>query len=346
MRNNTENHKCKLLTITDVAKNAGVSVSTVSRVINGSTLVGKKTKVKVQKIIDEMNYIPNEMARGLIKRTSRTAALIIPDISNPFFTELIHGVEDVLNAQGYSMILCNSNFDHKKEKAYIMEMAERRVNGLIIISVFMQDSDLINRLNKTAMRIVAIQTNIEGIDRVNTNDYKGMTEAIEHLIGLGHRKIAYLCMDTRVETRLNAYKDALKRHDIPFEKDYIVEYDFGKGLKTNLGYSMTKKLLELPEPPTAIQALNDHIAFGAYMAVLEKGLEIPKDISIVGFDNVNMAKLLNPALTTVSQPIYELGEAGGELLIKSIINGPDHIQKEIVLPTQLIIRKSTDVPRK
>jgi LacI family transcriptional regulator len=330
------------ITVVDIAKKAGVSITTVSRVTNNSNLVGKKTRNKVQKVIAEMNYIPNQMARGLSARRSKTIALIIPDISNPFFPELIHGVEDVVNKQGYSMFLCNSNFNHEKEKSYINEMAERRVDGVIIISAFLQDKSLIKRLNETTMRIVTIQSQIEGIDCIKTTDYNGMTEAIEHLIGLGHRKIAFICIDLcGCKNRYSAYTDVLTRNGISVNEEYVVENCKESSSKQNAGYLMTKRLLELTNPPTAIQTLNDYLAFGAYMAVVEKGLRIPEDISIVGYDDVTMARQVNPALTTVSQPAYAMGEAGGELLIKNISDGLNLICKEIVLPTKLIIRGST-----
>lgn len=340
----------KNITISDIAKKAGVSISTVSRVLNNSELVSKKTKIKVQKIMDELNYIPNEMARGLIKKNSKAIALIIPDILNPYYSELIKGVENVVNKQGYSMFLCNTNYNHNKEKAYILEMVERRVDGIIIISTFLQDQEFINNL-KDRIKIVTIQTFIDGIDNISTNDEKGMTEALEHLIKLGHKKIAFICIDIRnCSNRYKAYKDTLEKNGIPFRKEYVKEYLADNVnvdmFKDSIGYKMTKQLLELKDPPTAIQTLNDYLAYGAYIAIKEKNLRIPDDISVIGFDDIIVSKIIDPPLTTVQQPIYDMGETGGELLLSNIIEGPKTVRREIILPTKLIIRKSTASPRK
>jgi len=346
----SERKKSKIssITIYDVAKAAGVSLSTVSRVLNDSDLVGKNTKFKVQKIMDEMNYIPNQIARGLMNNTSKAIGLIIPDIANPFFAELIQGVEDVANKNGFSMFLCNSNYNSEKEKAYMIDMAERRVDGVIIISAFKQDLELIKRLNKT-MKIITIQTRIEEIDGVKTDDQASMKEAINHLILLGHKKIAFICFDLRgCKERYKGYTEMLQLNNIQIKEEYIREYSKECNAlynnKENMGYIMTKELLELPEPPTAIQAMNDYIASGAYLAIKEKKLSIPKDISIIGFDNISISKLLNPALTTVSQPIYAMGETGGELLMKNILDGSNPVPRMIVLPTKFIIRESTAPP--
>lgn len=337
--------KSKKITIVDIAEKANVSVTTVSRVINDSELVGRKTRNKVLKVINELNYIPNKMAQSFAKQRSKTIALIIPDISNPFFADIVHGVEDIVNEHGYSMFLCNSNFDHEKETAYLKEMAERRVDGVIIISAFLQNVGLIQFLHKNAMRIVAIQSQIEGIDCVNTDDYDGMYEAINHLISLGHKKIGFICVDIRgCCNRFQAYKDALEHNNIPFNPQYVCENKSHFTTRENIGYLLTKELLSLNDPPTAIQTLNDYLAFGAYMAVSEMGLTIPHDISIIGYDDLVLSKLLNPPLTTVSQPAYAMGKAAGELLLKNINEGLSEIHKEIRLPTRLIIRESTSPP--
>lgn len=343
IRGESRNKNEKPLTITDIAKRAGVSISTVSRVINNSNLVSKKTKRKVMRIIEETNFIPNEMARGLLKKTSKTVAVIIPNISNPFFIELVHGIEDTVNKYGYSMFLCNSNLNREKEKEFIKQMAERRTDGIIITSTFLHDKEMIYRLHKR-LRIVTVQTEIEGIDCVNTTDRKGTREAIEHLISLGHTKIAMIGYGLDVKAsgnRRQEYIETLKRHNIPLRDKYIIN----EGMKGNMGYFMANRLLDLPEPPTAIFALNDYLALGAYLAVMEKGLKIPDDISIVGFDNIMVAKLCNPPLTTVAQPVYSMGETAGKLLIENIEDGPKAVRKEVLLPTRLIIRGSTAPPR-
>lgn len=341
--NENNNDKLKQLTIADIAKKADVSISTVSRVINGSTMISKKTTRKIQKIIEETNYVPNEMARGLLKNTSKTIALIIPDILNPYFIELIQSVEDVVSSYGYSLTLCNSNLNHEKEKQFIQQMAEKRADGILIISTFVQDPEMILRL-RSKMGIVAVQTEIEGVDCVDTTDDLGIMESIQHLVGLGHTKIGFIGTGLEVSAtrnRYEAYKNALKANKIDFNDKYIVECD----VKGNAAYIVTKKLLELPDPPTAIQTINDNFALGAFLAIAENGLKVPDDISVVGFDDIMMAKVSNPPLTTVSQPIYAMGQEAAELLIQNITQGPREVKKKIVLPTKLVIRGSTAPPK-
>ena len=330
------------ITITQIAQKAGVSISTVSRVINNSSLVSGGTMARVKAVIDKYRYIPNRLAQGLANQSSKAIALIVPDIANPFFASIIHGIEDVFIANGYSMFLCNSNFNHDREGRFLEEMAERRVDGAIMISAFLQNTSLIHRLHQTVMPIIGVQTNIEGIDCINTTDYDAMKRLTEHLIALGHNKIGFICIDVRgCKNRFEAYKDTLNAAGISINDAYIRENTDGI-YKKNPGYGMACELLSLPEPPTAIQALNDYLACGAYKAVIERGLKIPEDISITGYDDLPLSSLLNPSLTTVRQPSYEMGEAGGELLLRHMNSGgAASPRREILFQTEVILRGST-----
>ena len=336
----------KRVTIKQIAQLAGVSVSTVSRVINGSQLVDEETRQRVQAVIREQNYIPNRLAQGLVRQHSRTVALILPDIANPFFSDIIHGVEDALVPRGYSMYLCNSNFNHDRESQFLEEMAERQAEGAIIISAFLQNVPQIQRLNQSTMRIVGIHTQIEGIDRVNTTDYQGMSSATAHLLELGHRRIAFLCIDLRgCRPRYKAYCDQLEKNGVEVDPAYVRE-GIREAYTPNPGYLLTKALLELPKPPTAIQTLNDHLAYGAYKAIFEKGLRVPEDISVVGYDDLPLSQLLQPPLTSVHQPAYEMGEAGAELLLKDLGQGERRGPcREVLFDTRLVVRGSTGPAR-
>jgi len=330
------------VTIEDIAKAVGVSISTVSRVLNSSAPVSKLTRRKVLKVVEDLHFTPNAMASGLVKKTSRTIGVMIPYITNPFFIELIKGVEDVACKYGFSMFLCNTNQVPEKEKFYINEMLKRRTDGLIIISTSITDKEIMEKA-KNAMEIVAVQADIEDVDRVDTTDEQGMSLALEHLIELGHRRIAligYRLDVTAVKNRFLGYQRTLEKFGIPFRDEYVIKGD----LYGDAGYFMTKKLLELKEIPTAIQCLNDNLAVGAYLAITESKLRIPHDISLSGFDNIIISKLMNPQLTTVAQPIYSMGETAGELLIKNILEGSKPIKQSIVLPTRLIVRDSTAAP--
>lgn len=336
------------VTIVHIAKMANVSVSTVSRVLNKQGPVDPKTRQRILSIIEKTNYVPNKLAQGFVSRHSKTVALIIPDVANPFFADIIHGVENTLVNKGYSMYLCNSNFDHDRERSYLEDMAQRRVEGVILISAFLQNEDLVRQLNQNTLRIVCIQTQIEGLDCVNTTDYLSMCQAIQHLIDLGHRRIGFICIDRRgCKMRYRAYQDVLAKNGIEPNPEYLQENVQGVYAE-NPGYYMTRTLLEQMEPPTAIQALNDYLAYGAYQAIAENGLRIPQDVSVIGCDDLPLSRLLSPPLTTIRQPAYQMGEAGSEMLIKCIEEGPrkpDQARTERILDTEFVLRASTGAPK-
>lgn len=338
----------KKVTIVQIAELSGVSVSTVSRVLNHKSKVDAETRARVERVIQEQDYTPNKLAQGLVKQRSKTIALIIPDISNPFFADIIHGVEDVCTPLGYSMYLCNSNFNHDQEGHFLTEMAERQVDGAIIISAFLQNQPLIRQLNRSSMCVVCIQTQIEGIDCVNTDDYVGMQQSIQKLIDLGHRRIGFVCIDKRgCRARYAAYCDTLAKHGIQLNPQYVKEHLENTHV-TNPGYSMAKELLALPQPPTAIQTLNDHLAYGVYGAAQDAGLSIPQDLSVVGYDDLALSALLMPPLTTVHQPAYSMGEAGCELLMRNIASkraSDDRERREILFGTRYVQRASVAPPK-
>ena len=336
------------LTIVEIADMAGVSVSTVSRVINDKGPMREDTRARVQKVIERANYMPNKLAKGLASQHSRTIALIIPDVANPFFADIIHGVENTVMPLGYSLYLCNSNFDHDRERRFLEEMAERRAEGVVLVSAFLQNEALIHRLDQNAMRVVCVQTQVEGLDSVNTNDYESMCVSMQRLVDLGHERIAFICIDRRgCRMRYSAYQNVLSRNGLPIAPEYIKESVDG-GYATNPGYHLTRELLALPEPPTAIQALNDYMAYGAYQAAQEMGFAIPNDISISGFDDLPLSKLLMPPLTTTRQPAYEMGQAGSDILLRRIALGPrspGQPREERVFETAFVERASTAAPQ-
>lgn len=331
------------ITIEDVARQAGVSTSTVSRVLNNSAPVSRVTKKKILKVIEELHFTPNAMARGLVKKSSKTLGLMIPEITNPFFLELIKGVEDVASRHGFSMFLCSTNRVPEKEEYYINEMLERRTNGLMLISTHINNKKMINRVKKL-VEIVSVQSDIEDVDRVDTTDEQGVASVMEHLIELGHRKIAFVGYRfdvTSTRNRLLGYQRTLERHSLPLRKEYFNETDSVE----NPGYALTKQLLELKDRPTAIHCMTDYLAMGAYMAINESKLRIPADISVTGFDNIVISQLMAPTLTTVAQPIYQMGETAAELLIKNIAEGSKSVKQSIVIPTQLVVRGSSAPPK-
>jgi len=335
-----KNEQNKPMTIKDIAAEAGVSICTVSRVLNKSDLVGKKTKKKVERVIEENGYIPNEMARSLLRKKSRTIALLIPDLSNPFYAELFFGIEEVMSSEGYYVYVCNTNYKMENERRYIKELIGRGIDGMIFMSLYYCGEDIFDFVRKN-VSAVAVQTKVRDMDLIVTDVQETGAEAIRHLFELGHRKIGYICFDkkTNVE-RLHSYLISHKEAGVPVKDEYVID---GYTPDT-LGYMAAKRLLSLPEPPTAIQAFNDYTALGVYQAVIEAGLNIPKDISIVSYDDIKIAGLLNPPLTTVNQPIQEMGRTAGDLLLKNISRGAEHLPKEIHLPSKFVIRSSTAPP--
>lgn len=330
-------------TMHDIAKKANVSLSTVSRVLNNSAPVKKETKKAVLDAIKEFDFIPNALARGLATNTSKSIGFIIPEVLNPFYPELLQSVEEVVSANGFFLELYVTKMDPERERYYFNEMISRRTGGVIFICSRIHDMDYINRMKKR-INIVSIQSDIPGVDFVDTESRKGTFKAIEHLIGMGHKKIGFIGyrLDIRaLDDRLIGYKEALEKYGIEIREDYILD---GDGL-SDAGYIMTKKLLTMKDPPTAIHCFNEYVVTGAYRAVNELKLSIPKDISITGMDNLKIARILNPPLTTVAQPVESMGRIAAELLIKNITHGNVGVHQKIILPTELIVRSSTAPPR-
>lgn len=328
------------LTIKDIANMAGVSISTVSRAINNSGPVNEKTKNKILKIIEETQFSPNGLARGL-RTSTKTIGLLIPDITNLFFIELVKGIEHILDQKGYSALLFNTDWDSEKEIRYLNLMEERRVEGVIFMATFLSYSTL-QLLPEKDIRVVSIQNGVKGVDSIFTKDGEGAFEATEHLINLGHKRIAFVgfknitdCMNNR----LSGYEMALMKHGIEVDKAYQL-FCQPHG---DYGYEIAQELFKLPQLPTAVIAISDHMAAGIFRAFEERGIKVPDDVSVIGFDNTHLCQWLHPKLTTVAQPIFEMGKTAASLLLERIANGSsdDEVEREITLPTKLIVRGST-----
>lgn len=326
-------------TIIDIAKEANVSISTVSRVFNGSTAVSKKTKRKVEKAMEDLNYIPNAIARSLVCKTSNTIGIVASDLTNPFFTEVIDGIEDYFNSQGFTLILSNSRYKVEKENLYISQMVEKRVDGIIILNAYSENMPLISKIKNT-VPIVAIQAVLAGVDCVNTRDEDGAYKAVDFLIKQGHTKIAFLKYNfenTTLTNRLKGYYKAHKDSGLAINKNYILTSEFSP----YCGYHMANEILNNFPEVTAIFAFNDQIALSTYNAIQTRGLKIPDDMSIIGVDNIEYGSLTAPKLTTVEQPTYQMGKNAAELLLRRIKDENISEPQEIILPTKLIIKEST-----
>jgi len=326
-------------TIKDVANLAGVHPSTVSRVINGDSRISEKTKNKVLLIIKKLGYTPNAIARGLKTKRTYTLGMLIPDITNPFFAEIARGAEDTANVNGFNIILCNTDDKLKKERTYLDILKEKRVDGLILGTAHTKDKSILE-LEKNNFPYILVSRNIEGLDKncIIVDDVAGGIMATEYLIKLGYRKIAHITGPLRVRSainRLKGYKFALKKHQIEYNEELVEEGDF----RIKGGYQAMKKFLELPESPTAIFAANDLMALGAIQAIQKKKYHIPKDFCIIGFDDIRSASFVYPPLTTIRQPMLEMGALAVKMLLRIIEEG-EFNQRKIVLKSKLIIRES------
>lgn len=329
------------VTIRDIARLADVSTTTVSRIINNKPYAASEaTTKKVLEIIEEMNYKPNPLARGLITKKTKTIGLIIPDIANPFFPEIARGVEDIANKMGFNVFLCNTDDDLKKERKYIDALREKYVDGIILTVASDPRYEHIAELEKSEIPIVMMDRQVghEEGKCVFIDNLEGGYLATRHLIDLGHKRIG--CITGPLKTkgaidRYKGYEKALMEKGIEIDKNLVVESNY----KIEGGMEATKKLLHHKDL-TAIFVCNDTMAYGAYKELKRKGYKIPEDMSIVGFDNIYLSQMLEKELTTVCQPTYKMGVAAAEMLIK-VIDGKKINKKQLCFKPELIVRKST-----
>ncbi|MGB4570499.1 MAG: LacI family DNA-binding transcriptional regulator [Tepidanaerobacteraceae bacterium] len=330
-------------TIYDVAKKAGVSIATVSRVLNNSNVVSEKTRQRVKRAIEELNYTPNVIASALTKKSTLTLGLLIPDISNPFSSELSRGVEDASNDFGFNTVICNTDYCPEKETTYISLLRQKSVDGFIISTADYNDENVIELL-KDDVPLVLLGRDIEEtegypIDIVGSDNIKGGYIATKHLIDLGHKKIACLLGPPRIKVNLEREIGYLRAMEVANLKVYTNLVGYGD-FKLEFGYKKTLEFFKGPLKPTAIFAANDLTALGAIRAIKELGLSVPEDVSVVGYDNTILAEMTDPPLTTVSQQMRKMGYLATELLIKRI-KGERTPGKRVICETDLVIRKST-----
>ncbi len=297
-----------MVTVKDVAEKSGVSVSTVSHVINGTRFVSDELKTKVRKAMEELEYKPNLIARSLRTKRSNVLGLIIADITNPYYSEMAWNIENLGHLQDYTVMLCNSEGEPIKEEFYIKRLLEMRADGIIIISSKIRQEKLEEMVGKD-LPVVLIDKHDAGIqmDLIKIDEFEGGRMATEHLISLGHQRIA--CINGVSENylnvhRLRGYQSAMENAGLKLDAHLMISSDFD----VVAGYRNGKSLLEMDDPPTAIFATGDLIAYGVIQAAYKKGLSVPKDLSIVGFDDVYLSKYFIPPLTTIKQPIYEISE--------------------------------------
>ncbi|RCX21540.1 LacI family transcriptional regulator [Fontibacillus phaseoli] len=324
-----------MASIKDVAKLAGVSVATVSRVLNDKGYVGQHTREMVEQAIKELNYKPNEVARSLFKKQSNTIGLIVPDIMNPFFPELARAVEDTASKFGYNVILCNSDEDRLKEQAYLDTLQQNYVNGIIVSSNTMTANQIIE-LN---IPVVSIDREIsKGLPTIVVENMKGASEATRFLMNKGCSRIAHIRGPQGVvnaEERCEGYREVVHQESW-FSESYIVDgdYDMESSIEATL------ELLKTHPEIDGIFAANDIMAIGAMKAANQLGIRVPEELAIIGFDGIRLSSVTIPELTTIVQPIYELGEKATTMLV-SLMNQQEVGQTYYKLDVELIERNST-----
>lgn len=323
--------------ISDVAKAAGVSIATVSYVINGSRFVSDEAARKVHQAIKELGYIPSSLARGLANKQSKIIGVIFSDISNPFFTSLYVGLESVFSAEGYELILINTGEIHEKQELALKTMLSRQIDGLIIAPTG-QKSKMLNHIVDAGTPVVLIdrQTPIKKASLIDIDNIEAARQATHHLIQDGYRRIGIVIGLPEISTsamRLEGYKKALESCGIPYREEYVI---CGKS-RIEGGYEAVNTLMSLQDPPEAIFTTNNLMTAGALRALRDLGLKCPSDIGIIGFDDIELGDLLTPPLTTIWQPTFEIGVRAAEVILEN--------RKEIRivherLPAKLVIRGS------
>lgn len=337
----------KIVTMDDVAKRSGVSKTTVSRIINGiPNAASTETVENVLKAIDELGYYPNQVAASLKRTTTRTIGLIMGDIENPFYSLMIKGVEEVLTKSGYSLILANSNYNDELEVELGKLMLSKQVDAILIAPSGYSSCKNYRFLGERDTPVVFIDNYVIdcNADAVVVNNFEASREATEHLISLGHRDIAFIAGSAdRISSgkRTKGYQTAIKEKYGQVDPSLMKRGDY----TLDGGFRCMQELLHLPNIPTAVFIANNLMTVGALKAIINAGLSIPSDISILGFDDMYWYTINQPALTAVDQPAFEIGQTAAKRVIMRLKQKKQPSPEVIELKANLIIRDSTSPPR-
>ena len=330
-----------MASLRDVAKEAQVSISTVSRVLNGAKNVNEQTRLRVENAIKKLKYQPNRVARRLRvnKGQSNLLGVLIPDIRNPFYIDVIQGIESVTAQHAFAFLMSNFSQDPAKEGLYLDIMLSESVDGLIVAPAHEEDPKIVS-IVELGVPVVCIDRALKNleVDSVVVNNRKGAYDAVNYLIQLGHEKIGFICGPLSIPTyreRLNGYREALTVNNLPYREEYVWIGDSS----VDSGKLFTQKMLAMKQPPTALFTGNNLITLGALEVLHKNHVHIPDDVSVVGFDDMYWSISLNPPLTAVSQPGYEIGRRAAELMFLRM-QEPERPAVQVVLNTQLKVRDS------
>jgi len=339
-----EKNQPSKVTIIDVAAEANVSYGTVSRVINNNVHVKQETRDRVQKTMRRLGYVANRQARSLAGGRTNSIGVLVPDLGTGYIGEIIRGIDAELGLKDLDLILYTTHRTASKEANYVANLAKGMVDGLLLV-LPRSPADFIGTLTQRNFPFVLIDHQGIGQDcpAVGAANWQGGFTATEYLIKLGHRRIGFITgwMDLGCALdRLDGYRSALRTNHIPEGPELIYEGTFFQPD----GYTGASNLLDLPNPPTAIFASNDVMAMGVMDAVRNKGLRVPDDVSVIGFDDIPQASLIRPALTTIRQPLEKMGRVATQMLVE-LLSQPQKQIGRIELPTELIVRDSCQAPR-
>lgn len=333
-------------TIKDVAREAGVSVATVSRSFSGSQPVSAEVRERVREVSRRLGYRPNAVARSLRVESTKTLGLVIPNIMNPFFTEVARAVEGAAWGRGYSLMLGNTDENPQKEERYLELLLEKQVDG-IIISPARAESPRLEEVEDAGVPIIFLDRVVRGVDApvVRADGRRAVGRLVEYLADLGHERIAIISGPPETisgEERLATFLDEARRLGVPVPREMVRPGDFGR----ESGARAMRELLSLDEPPTAVFAANNLMALGALAAVGEAGVRLPEELSFVSFDDSRWFELMTPSITAISQPIEKLGASAAEMLSKSLEeNGrPGEKPQSVILEAELVLRGSCVEP--
>jgi LacI family transcriptional regulator len=325
--------------ILDVALKANVSIATVSRVVNKSDhKVNPITRENVLAAIRELDYRPNALAKGLLMKKTMTIGIIIPDISNPYYAEIVRGIQDTADRAGYAVMLHNTDGKQERIIRHIYLLREKSVDGVIFCGGIINGYETLSILKELKERVVVVGRHEVDFPAVMVDNMGGATQAVQHLIDLGHRRIG--CIggpdgSTTAADRLTGYRNALAQNGMALNEHLVKRGTWNP----ESGYLLAKELLERPERPTAVFSANDQMAFGAIKAARELGLVVPADLAVVGFDNVPPGFYFDPPLTTVEIPMYDIGTASMQMLI-DLLSG-ERFERLRLFNTRLLVRGST-----
>lgn len=330
-------------TLKNLAARAGVHPSTISRVVNNDPLlrVSPETRARIEALLQETGYRPDVVARSLKLRQTFVLAMIIPDITNPLFANIFLGIEDAASERGYSVLLANTGGSPERERDRLRTVQARQVDGLILASAMLRDPS-VGWLREQSIAHVLVNRYSDQRDLfVGADDFGGARAATQHLLSLGHRRIAHLSGGSGISTaveRRRGYVTAMREAGIEPDPALVAE----SGYLEETGRAAMERLLALPEPPTAVFAVNDMAAIGAHRALLDRGLRIPEDVALVGYNDVPLASRLEPPLTTLRVPAREFGRLSAEMLVERIRTGGATLRR-VILPVELVVRGSTVV---